>query len=281
MKAKLLIAALLIVLAAAFSLRLQGSGSVVRVSDGEKVSFNDMIRDVQKADIVFVGEVHDVPQHHELELRVIRAMRASRARLTVGLEMFRKDSQKDLDAWVAGSLPLKQFLPIYYDNWRQPWPNYREILTFARRQRVPLLGLNIDDDITEAVAENGFASLSALQKRQLPPGISCDIDPTYKEFIRKAYAGHAGSADKKFQNFCEAQMVWDKAMAWSLISYLDRNPGRTVVVLAGVGHAWRRGIPEQVARQSGYNSRIIMPIVPDHIEAEAVTPSDADYVVVK
>jgi uncharacterized iron-regulated protein len=97
------------------------------------------------------------------------------------------------------------------------------------------------------------------------------------EFIRKAYAGHA-MQDRAFVNFCEAQMVWDKSMAWHLMAYRKKNPGRTVVVLAGVGHAWKRGIPEQVEMESKYAYRVILPLVPDQIEKETVTTRDADYV---
>ena len=74
-------------------------------------------------------------------------------------------------------------------------------------------------------------------------------------------------------------MVWDKSMAWHLIAYLEQNLGRTVVVMAGVGHAWKRGIPEQVARASKFRSQVILPLIPGQIEKRTVTISDADYVV--
>jgi uncharacterized iron-regulated protein len=101
------------------------------------------------------------------------------------------------------------------------------------------------------------------------------------EFIKRAYAGHARTVDKKFLNFCEAQMVWDKSMAWHLVEYLKKHPGKTVIVLAGVGHAWKRGIPEQVSRLSQYTSTIILPLIPDQVEPDSVTLQDADYVVLR
>jgi uncharacterized iron-regulated protein len=76
-------------------------------------------------------------------------------------------------------------------------------------------------------------------------------------------------------------MVWDKTMAWNTIQFLKKNPGRTMVVLAGVGHAWKRGIPEQVARQSPFAYKVIMPIVPDQVEKKTVTIQDADYVLLR
>jgi uncharacterized iron-regulated protein len=250
---------------------------VLRVRDGKIITFAGMIDDVKKADFVFVGEVHDMSEHHRAELDIIRAVHESAMPIAVGLEMFRADSQGALDSWVRGKLSVEKFLPAYYDNWREPWPLYRDIFQYARDQEIPLLGLNVPDRIAEKVARQGFASLTQAERRQLPPGISCNVDPTYMEFIRKAYAGHP-MHDRGFVNFCEAQMVWDKAMAWHLITYVKKKPGRTVVVLAGVGHAWKRGIPEQVGADSKYTYRVVLPLIPDQIDRETVTTEDADYV---
>jgi uncharacterized iron-regulated protein len=214
---------------------------VYRVHDGRTISFSAMIDSLRGQDFVFIGEIHDDPDTHVLELETIKALHESGELTAVGLEMFREDSQGALDAWVNGTMPLDKFLPVYYDNWRIAWPLYREIFLYARKHRIPLVGLNISDDIAAAVARNGFSSLGAAEREKLPPNISCNVDPTYMEFIRKAYAGHSPGQDRKFLNFCEAQMVWDKSMAWNLIKYRKNHPGRVIAVLAGVGHAWKQG----------------------------------------
>jgi uncharacterized iron-regulated protein len=257
------------------------NNDVLRVGDGKHISFDRMIREASKADIVFVGEVHDRMEHHRNELDVIKALHKSDAALVIGLEMFRVDSDKALNGWIDGSLSLDEFLPVYYDNWREPWPYYRGIFSYLRERRIPAIGLNIPDTVAEAVLKKGFASLSREQKSMLPSEISCDVDPTYMSFIRKAYASHRLGGDKQFLNFCEAQLIWDKAMAWNLVRFLNKNPGKKVVVLCGVGHAWRRGIPEQVAKLSKYSSRVIMPRIPDQTEPGSVTTGDADYVVLR
>ncbi len=256
---------------------LGDESKVLRVRDGKIITFAGMIADVKKADFVFIGEVHDISEHHRDELAIIRAFHESDAPTAVGLEMFRSDSQGVLDSWVRGKLSVEQFLPAYYDNWREPWPLYRDIFQYARDHEIPLLGLNVPDKIAEKVAREGFASLTQEEKRQLPPGISCNVDPTYMEFIRRAYAGHAAHG-RVFVNFCEAQMVWDKSMAWHLMAYVKKKPGRTVVVLAGVGHAWKRGIPEQMGTDSKFTYRVVLPLIPDQIDRETVTTKDADYV---
>ncbi len=283
MKIKVLIVASALSLAslAILSAGMKDTSQVYQVSDGRTISFDRMIRNVKKTDFILVGEVHNNQEHHRLELKIIRSLHEAGVPLAIGLEMFRADSQNALNSWIRGTLPIDQFLPVYYDNWRQAWPLYRDIFLYAREHRIPMVGLNIPDRIAQAVAQNGFASLSTQEKKQLPPSISCDVDPTYMEFIRQAYAQHPRTHDKKFLNFCEAQMVWDKSMAWNLIEYRKKHTGETVVVLAGVGHAWKRGIPDQISRESKDTFKIIMPIVPDQIEQDTVTDQDADYVLLE
>ena len=57
---------------------------------------------------------------------------------------------------------------------------------------------------------------------------------------------------------------------------MARNPGRTVVVLAGTGHAMRRGIPEEVSHDAAYSYKVILPEVAG-LNRSTATTADADY----
>jgi uncharacterized iron-regulated protein len=253
---------------------------VLRVRDNRIISFDQMIGDLKKVSVVFVGEFHDAPEDHEAQLAIIRAFHEADLPMAIGLEMFRADSRGVLDSWVSGKLSLQKFLPEYYDNWGMPWPLYRDIFLYAREHELPLLGLNISSSLSRKVAAQGFASLTTEEKKDLPPGISCSVDPTYREFIKKAYVDHARHHGKDFENFCEAQMIWDKSMAWHLLSYRKQNPGRSIVVLAGIGHAWKRGIPEQmIDAGSKLTYRVVLPSVPHQLDRKTVTTGDADYLI--
>jgi uncharacterized iron-regulated protein len=248
---------------------------VLRVKDGAVIPFKQMIDDVKNADIVFVGEVHNMYKHHRDQLAVIRAFHEADLPLAVGLEMFRADSQSTLDAWTGGSLSADRFLAAYKDNWDLPLLLYRDIFLYVREHEIPLIGLNISDGVAAKVAQQGFAALSPAEKKALPPGISCNVDEKYMQFIRRAYADHSRS--RTFLSFCEAQMVRDKSMAWHLIAYGKKNPNRAMVVLAGVGHAWKRGVAEQVGLESKLTIRSILPYLPGQVDRQSVTTRDADY----
>ncbi len=73
-------------------------------------------------------------------------------------------------------------------------------------------------------------------------------------------------------------MLWTKGMAMHLTNYLDSRPGRQVVVLTGASHALRKGIPEQIAQESRYSSRIVLPEMKE-LPRKAVTREEADYLI--
>jgi uncharacterized iron-regulated protein len=251
----------------------------LRLHDGKVVPFDEMIDDLKNADIVFVGEVHDSLRDHQAELDVIRALHERGIRFGIGFEMFRADSQRTLDEWSDGKLDKAKFVRVYYDNWRMPWPFYGDIFLYARSHSLPMVGLNVPDAISEKVAAKGFGSLTRDELAQLPPGISCDVDRKYMDFIRRVYKAHGAGTDS-FVHFCEAQMLWDKAMAWHLVEFMKKHPGEKMVVLSGIGHAWKRGIPEQVKQGSSYTFRVVLPAVPDTTKRSAITAADADYILV-
>ncbi len=249
---------------------------ILKVSGMQQVTVNDMIDDLKEVSLVFVGEFHDNKDHHDAQLKIIRELARRGDRVAVGLEMFRANSQESLDLWVSGDINEGEFKEVFQDNWGNSWPLYRDIFLYAREKGIPLVGLNVPREIPQQVARKGFASLSREQLAMLP-GVSCDIDAKYENFIRRALGAH-GSHGRSFTYFCEAQMVWDTTMATRLLSYLGENPDVTVVVLAGSGHSWKRGIPEQVKRRSDVSLRVVLPEVPDRMDRESVTLEDADYI---
>ncbi|MGO9014955.1 MAG: ChaN family lipoprotein [Dissulfurispiraceae bacterium] len=257
-----------------------GVERVVRISDGKVITFMQMIQEIRDSNIIFVGEAHNNTEHHAAQLQVIKSLEALPVTIAVGLEMFKADSQNVLNHWLAGRLGDEAFIETYLDNWGYPWQYYRDIFLYAKQRRISMIGLNVSPEITQKVSQNGFSSLTPGELKQLPPQIGCDIDERYMDYIKKAYEFH-GMQSKSFIHFCEAQMIWDKVMAWNLAKYLTHNPGTTVVVLAGTGHAWKRGIPEQLRRQYEFRYKVVLPEIPDRINTSTITTEDADYILLQ
>jgi len=253
------------------------NGDVFRIRDGKILSLEELKEDIKNTPVIIIGELHNNKKHHDFQLRIIEALHNNRIPIAIGLEMFQSGSQKTLDGWVSGTLSLQEFLEAYYDDWGFPWPLYKDIFIHARDNKIPLIGLNISRTITQRIAQNGFSSLTEAELKQLPPGITCNITPDYREFITKAYRGHSFANEKLLIQFCEAQMVWDSTMAWNIMKYLKQNPGRVMVVLTGTGHAWKLGIPSKLERDPLFSYKVILPEKSGSIDRQDITIKEADY----
>ncbi len=247
------------------------------VAGRKTVGFAQMIDNLRQSQVVLIGESHDNPAHHQIQLDVIKTLHGSGRQLAVGFEMFTAKNQEILDRWISGRIAPDEFIRAYYENWNFPWPLYRDIFTYLKDNRIPAVGLNVEAEITRKVARSGFDSLTKEELKKLPPDVGCAVDEHYMDFIRRAYAMH-GHGNREFFFFCQAQLLWDQVMARNIISFLNKNPERLIVVITGNGHAWKRGIPQQIsllASDIGY--RVVLPFIPGHIESRFITTEDADY----
>ena len=250
---------------------------IMRLSDRRIIDFSRMIADIRGSRLIFIGEDHERMNDHRRQMKVIQALHDTGTPFTIGLEMFTAESQEALDRWVEGKIDEEEFIGIYKRNWNIPWPLYRDIFIFARRCAIPLLGLNVQREVAHKVAHEGFGALSQEERKKIPAGVTCNVDSDNMALIKRAFAEHAVS-DKSFIHFCEAQMLWNKSMAWRLKDYIQHHPGSFIVVLAGSGHAMKPAIPHEMREETGIGAKVILPI-DDMLYSEMVTEADTDYLV--
>ena len=276
MKPERTLLTLLILLATAgFLMAGAADPFVYDLGQGRRLALSELAPELRKRRIVVVGEQHTDEGHHRAQLSVIQALVQSGAKVAIGLEMFRRDSQPALDRWTAGDIGPREFEAAYDDNWNYPWAAYSAIFEYARAQKIPMVGLNVSRDITRQVARGGFQSLTEAQRGRLSD-VTCSIDEEYMRYIRSVYGAHA-HGNMNFTFFCEAQMIWDVAMAVHSLDYLKANPEATVVILTGVGHAQKGAVPRQIRLRSAVPVAVMLPEVPGSIDPQTVDVQDADY----
>ncbi|MDX9819753.1 MAG: ChaN family lipoprotein, partial [Desulfococcus multivorans] len=254
------------------------SASEIRLTDlvrQREMPLSDVVPDLIRNRILFIGEIHDQKRHHDVQLAVIKALHGSGAKVAIGMEMFRKDDQAALDRWVAGESSSADFKAVYYDNWNFSWSLYSDILNYARDEKIPVVGLNVSKDITRQVAKGGFQSLEPQQRKALPM-VTCHVDTNYMTFIKKSH-GMQGHGQLNLTYFCEAQLVWDKVMAIHALDYLYYRPDMLMIVIAGRGHAWKMRIPAQIRKRITQPQAVMLPRVSDGLISGAEVEADADY----
>src|ERR1043166_5665436 len=65
--------------------------------------FETLVATVSGADLVFVGEEHDDPATHRMEVALLEGIARRRDSVVVALEMFERDVQPALDRYPAGA----------------------------------------------------------------------------------------------------------------------------------------------------------------------------------
>jgi uncharacterized iron-regulated protein len=226
--------------------------------------------------VVFVGETHTHYGDHLNQLAIIEQLHARDPSIAIGVEYLQRRFQRKVDDFIAGRTTERDFLrdTEYYSGWGYDYRLYAPIFRFAREHRIPVVALNVPPSLPAAVAKVGYEGLSPEQKAVLPK----DIEPAsdaYEAELREAFGAHGahGESQLRFDRFVAAQLVWDEGMAESAAEYLEANPGRRMVILAGSGHlAFGYGIPQRVARRTGASYAIVLS------SEREVEPGIADYV---
>lgn len=224
--------------------------------------------------VVFVGESHDRYEDHLNQLAIIRGLQARNPNLAIGMEFFQQPFQGVLDAYVAGEISEEELLARtqYFERWRFDYRLYQPILRFAREKGIPLVALNLPQEITKRVGEQGITGLSDEQRAQIPSDIDRG-DQAYRERVRAVFAHHPKASGGDFERFLEVQLLWDEGMAERAATYLRQNPGRRLVILAGSGHLeYGQGIPKRLKRRLGLSSAVVL-----NAGTREVDPAIADY----
>ncbi len=203
--------------------------------------------------IVYIGEQHDSFAHHLNQLNIIELLHNSDPALAIGLEMFPRNQQATLDAYIAGQLSEQEFLAQsqYLTQWGYDYGLYQPILQFAKQQQIPLVALNIASTISRQVARQGLDSLDTAQRQALPTELDAS-DVQYKTDLQAVFQQHqTGQGHQDADFFLQAQLLWDETMAETIAHYVDTHPTTRLVVLAGNGHIRHRyGIPDRVFRRT-------------------------------
>jgi len=227
-------------------------GDILHLPTGYYVPQDALLAAATDTRIVYVGETHDNPASHRLELTLLKALQEkSPGHVTLAMEMFTPAQQATLDRWSAGELTEKEFIKQseWGKVWRMNFAYYRELLQFARDNRIPVIGLNADRELVKVLGHRQPEELPPDQQEQLP---QLDLsDPYQSALVTEIYGGHI-SGQSKLDGFRRIQTLWDETMAENIVRYLQSPQGddRQLLVVAGGNHIRNGfGIPRRVFRR--------------------------------
>jgi len=238
---------------------------ILHLPTGLRLSIGGMIEMLSGARLVSVGETHDNLNDQRVELTVVRELyRRFPGKVSIGMEMFREPQQGSLDRWVAGDLTELEFLKAskWYETWGYDFGAYRDLLLFAKENRIDVIALNPPKGLQEAVRRTGQDNVPEDLRRKLP-GIG-ETDPWQRAVLRGVFGGHAGhgGGGASFDSFLRVQLLWEETMAQKVVDYLKspRGDGKRMVTITGGWHVkYGFGLPKKVLRRLPMAYAIVLP----------------------
>ena len=235
---------------------------------------------------VCVGEEHNNPHHHWVQLDVVRHLAPRWPVLALGMEMIQRPFQGVLDDFAAKKITDDEMRSRvgWEDRWGYDYSFYGPTIHAALDAHAALLALNAAKELTKKVVHHGLDSLTPDEKTQVP---QLDLDdkahrawfdalmedmggseahshaPAPTDPKPSPQHGDEGSdaepqmpsADRIYT----VQVIWDETMADTAATWLKAHPDGHLVILAGGGHCHdsaivnrikRRGIPQVVSVRS-------------------------------
>ncbi len=230
--------------------------TIISTKTGKSITFDQLMADLNRYQIIFVGENHTNPAHHAVQQKIIEAVFQNTPSMRVGMEMFDRSYQEVVDLWSAGVLDEETFLRKvhWYANWQFDFGLYRDILGFIKDNKIKIVALNIPFYIPGRIRVGGIDNLPDTDKQYLPKEIDTS-NAAHRKYVEQVFNQHHLRGNVKFDDFYMVQCVWDEIMAESIAANLG---GNKIVVLAGNGHIqYKYGIPYRAFRRTNASFRTL------------------------
>ncbi|MHB9800428.1 ChaN family lipoprotein [Pseudomonas sp. MT3] len=240
-------------------------GVIRDLHSGERLTPQQLLDRLAKAPRVLVGEQHDNPDHHALELWLARALAERRPSGSVSMEMINPNQQARVAATQAaadkGELPRDLIGALAWQpGW--DWSLYGPLVTWLVKQPTPLLSANLDRSeimriyAEPPVLEGAHSTASGVRERLL-------------DDIRESHCGLL--PESQLPAMLAVQQQRDRRIAERL-----KDAPEPALLIAGGFHARRDlGVPLHLEDLgAGQGMRVLMLAE----VGRAVAPEQADYV---
>lgn len=198
--------------------------------------------------IIFIGEEHESRVSHQAELTILKGLAERDSNLILALEMFERDVQDILDAYLEGKISEKKFLQR-----SRPWPNYlkdyRPLIEFAKEKGMPVIAANIPRKAAVAISLANEISPDVMGKNRvyLPKTVHLKSKEYYKRFASsiEKMSQFTPMKGMNVEGLYKAQVLKDAVMAASVEPFLHR---RTLFCCGHFHSDYHLGIPYQLKK---------------------------------
>ncbi|CAN5756725.1 hypothetical protein BH20ACI4_BH20ACI4_23580 [soil metagenome] len=213
---------------------------------GNQHSFDQIIEEFKKSDVVFLGENHDDTVAHALQFEIFKAAfekYGKDRKITLSLEMFERDVQTVINEYLNNQISEQHFLAS-----SRPWGNYktdyRPLVEFAKENKLEVIAANAPRRYVNMVSRLGRDSLNNLSpeaKKWLAPLPYGEASDTYAAKFNALMGQMSDSVTpQKHSPILNSQALWDATMAFWISENLKKNKNSLIVHLNGAFHTENR-----------------------------------------
>jgi len=208
-------------------------GVILELRSGRQLRAAELVNELAGAPRVLIGEQHDNPDHHALQLWLLQALEQRRDQGSLLLEMLEPSQQpavtRTRQQLAAGSEPASLAESLaWQEGW--PWALYGDLVGHAVRKGYPLLAANLDRQEVMGI----FRSPPPLSGRA---SNQSTVHQRLIEQLRESHCGMLG--DDRLPGMLAVQLQRDRRMAEVLL-----QAPQPALLLAGNFHVRRDlGVP--------------------------------------
>jgi len=251
---KILLAVPVLLLMSFAAIKIEKQPYILFDTIGNKTTYDQLLTEAKKADIILFGELHDNPICHWLQKELSQDLyNDKKENLVLGAEMFEADDQIALNEYLAGRLSEKTFKDEV-KLWTNFATDYKPLVDFAKTNKLKFVAANIPRRYASMVYLRGEASLDSIEpeaKKWIAPfPIKYDGNlKCYKEIFENA-GGHGGENLPKSQAYKDATMAHFILKNWS--------KGKTFLHFNGAYHSNNHQAIEWYLKQQNPNLKIMV-----------------------
>ncbi|MBD2795254.1 ChaN family lipoprotein [Xenorhabdus sp. 18] len=219
---------------------LMQSGAVLDMKTGQAITPDQLLEQLANYPRVIVGEKHDNPYHHQIELWLVQQLEKKRPHGSVLLEMISPNQQEKVNkvkSWLQGNPIVRQERIQQLLAWQQgwPWEWYGDFVTALMKAPYPLLAANLNRcEVDQAYKDHRAGDRTSL--------VADDVKKLIEATIKNS---HGGNIDElHLSAMTKIQQMRDQRMAEQLV----KAPSPAVLFAGGYHAAKAMGVPQHVKK---------------------------------
>lgn len=229
---------------------------------GRDIETDSFLESIAKCRLVFLGEIHSVPQIVALQAAVMAKMASLPGKLHVIFEHFSFEMQEILEDYQSNEITFEEMVDRYKDigtegHNLQP---YKPLLEHAKQCEEGTVKLHAGfvprTYARQLMKESESAALKAASQWLQPNTTRLEGSEFHYNLFESMLSGrniHDGTPPvDQFQGIFKAQLLKDITMAYKINSLIrESNEEERFLVIAGNGHlSYYQGVPERVLAEN-------------------------------